>query len=87
MKPKTARLMPIPPKGTYVMITEHEKMPSIVGRIGEVVQVPCSHAKREGWAFSYVGVWLRLLGNDDFEYNVRLDGIMWDDLEVRSQAS
>lgn len=86
MKQHGVELVPVPPVGTHLLITNHDRMPSIIGRVAVVIQeqVGLVQYDKPGWAYPYMGVWVRLLGNNEFEYFVRLDWIMWDDLSVRA---
>jgi hypothetical protein len=77
-----------PEVGESVMVLEVGKkgMTSLIGQGGTIVERPAKYWAQEDVSAAYQPCYVRLEGNDDFEYMFRLGWLLYEDMELDTSS-
>jgi hypothetical protein len=89
---KKPMLYRTPEIGESVLVVHARKMPTLVGKVGRIVErppdyiEPATQKPLEGVTASYQACMVALERNDDFEYRFRIGDLLYENMELPHQG-
>jgi len=68
------------------MILRHEEMPALVGQACTIIERPHYYKYGQEITAAFQRCWVQLIGNEDFEYCVRLGDLLYENSEVEAPS-